>query len=115
MPAWNKRRAARLIRDKKGRFKRWTGGATKAQLAKKQNNYHGIQTHIGQMFRSEHGRAAKTGDIHRTRNKNGSYNKQAVWYIKTPKGWRKSPTMTRKPTPKEIRRVIAAARTGRRA
>lgn len=113
MPAWNARRAARARRRPDGTFKAWTGGRTKASLPKKQNNYQGIAAHIGAAFKRDHGRPARTGDLHRTRKADGSYHAQAWWYVKTPHGWRKSPHGTRRPTPAEVAAIIGAARPGR--
>lgn len=115
MPAWTPKRAARVRRRADGTFRVWTGGDTKAQLKKKENNYHGIQTHVGQQFKAQTGRRAKVGDIHRTKNADGTYNEQAWWYIKTRHGWRKSPHGTKKPTAEQVRLVMAAARPGRKA
>lgn len=111
---WTPQRARALVRAPSGRFKLWRGGASIATSKIKHNNYQGIATHIGQGFKREHGRPARVGEIHRTRTKSGAYHKQAVWYIRTPKGWRKSPTMTRKPTSAEISAELARARLGRR-
>lgn len=113
MVKWNRERAKKLIRRPDGTFKRWKGGKTKAELPKKQNLQHGIGTHIGQTFKAQRGRKAKTGDIHRTKNKDGTYNEHAVWYVKTAHGWRKSPTGRRRPSKAEVARICAASRKGR--
>lgn len=113
MPAMSRKRKRRLTRNPDGTFKVWSGGYTKNQLSKKVNNYQGIATHIGKQFKKQNGRTAKVGDIHRTKNLDGSYNKQAEYYIKTKNGWRKSPTRTKKPSKSIIRKVDENSRRGR--
>ncbi len=115
MAQWSKRRARLARRRSDGTFKAWPGGTSIRNLKKKENTYHGIQTHIGKQFIAQTGRRAKTGDIHRTRKADGTFHRQAMWYVKTPHGWRKSPTEFRRPTPKEIRLIISTARAGRPA
>jgi len=89
MPAWTAKRESRLIRNEDGTFKKWTGGKTKAQLKKKQNNYQGIAVHIGKEFVKQNKRIARIGDCVRFKTKDGSYHEQAFWYVKTKFGWRK--------------------------
>lgn len=113
MPPWTPKRAARARRRPDGTFIEWTGGRTLASLPKQRNDYQGIATHIGELFAREHGRKPRPGDLHRTRTKDGSYNKQAAWYIYTPHGWRKSPTKTTRPSDRTVAQVLAASRPGR--
>ena len=109
-----KKREKKLIRDPKtGKFKKWMGGKTKRELAKKENTFHGIQTHIGKEFKRQHGRIAKPGEIVRTKTKSGRYHQGAYWYIRTEKGWRRSPTDTKKPGARIIKMVMEQSRTGR--
>ena len=103
-----------MNRRKDGTFGPWKGGRDLKDLKKKENNFHGIATHIGIQFRKQHGRRARTGDLVRTRTKDGSYHKGASWYIKTPHGWRKSPTGTRKPTRSQVRKIMKRSRKGER-
>lgn len=114
MPRWTPKRARRLRRRSDGTFAEWTGGAELHELPEKEQNYHGIATHLGHQFRKQTGRRAKVGDIHRTKNKDGSYSGHAVWYVKTRHGWRKARTGTRKPTAAEIRAVMERSREGQR-
>lgn len=114
MPKWTPEREKKLIRGPDGKFRDWIGGYELEDLEDKEQNYHGIQTHIGIQFKNQTGRKAKIGDITRDKNKDGSYHKGASWYIKTRHGWRKSPTGTRKPSRKVINRVNRNAREGRR-
>ena len=111
---WTKRRASKCVRDSKGRFAYWKGGRTIGQYSTRwrQNNAHGIRTHIGQEFRRQHGRPAVIGDAVRTKRKDGRYHKGAEWYVKTPHGWRNTGKL-RKPTPAEIKRICAKARPSR--
>jgi hypothetical protein len=114
VPRWTATRAARARRRADGTFAEWQGGRRLADLPKKANDFQGIAVHIGAQYRKEHGRAARTGDVHRTRKSDGTYHEQAMWYVRTPHGWRKSPTGTVKPSAKVIRAVIAGARPGRK-
>lgn len=113
MAKWSARRAKLARRRPDGTFRAWPGGARKADLAKKENTFHGIAAHLTQAFTAEHGRPPKVGDLHRTKTRDGRYHKQAWWYVRTVHGWRKSPTGTRKPTPVEVRRVMYSSRAGR--
>jgi len=110
---WNKKRSSKLIRRANGTFKKWIGGYTLSQMKKQENNFQGIAIHIGKEYKRQHGKNAKTGQIVRTKKRDGSYHKGASWYIKTPKGWRKSPTATKKPDRRTINKVIRNARKGR--
>ena len=86
---WTKKRQKAVIRRKNGTFKEWKGGRDLKDMKKKENNFQGIKIHIGKEFKRQHGRTAKIGETVRTKNKDGTYNKNAQTYIKTPKGWRK--------------------------
>jgi hypothetical protein len=112
VPRWTKARADRARRRADGTFRIWTGGRTLASLPKKQNNFHGIAVHIGKAFAKANGRPARTGDVFRWKNNDGTYNAHAWWYVKTPHGWRKSPTAARKPTPREVAAICRDARPG---
>lgn len=111
MPLWTRKRKAACIRDGGGRFKDWRGGYEKEDLKKQSNTFQGIATHIGKQFEKDHNRPARVGDIHRTRIQNGSYHKQAMYYVKTPNGWRKA-THSR-PAARTVSRVIRRSRVGR--
>lgn len=87
MPTWTKKREESLIRDSKGRFKRWKGGKKKKDLAKKENLVRGIKIHIGKEFVRQNNRKVKIGDIVRKKKVDGTYHKGAFWYIYTNKGW----------------------------
>ncbi len=113
MPPWNRRRAAALNRRADGTFGPWKGGARLADLPKKENTYQGIAVHIGAQFKKQNGRTAKVGELHRTRKADGSFHRQAAWYVLTRHGWRKSPTLTRKPSPAQVRTILEGARPGR--
>lgn len=114
MPQWTKWRASKAVRRSDGTFKKWLGGLTKGQLKKKENNFHGIQTHIGIEFRRQHGRKAKVGDCVRFKRKDGGYHEQAFWYVRTPHGWRKATHKT-KPSAATIQAIIKRSRKGRKA
>jgi len=94
LDAWTAKRARRLVRDKNGRFKRCTGGKTKADITTKRLNYraHGIRVHIGKEFATQHGRRPKIGDTVRTKTASGAYHKGAEWYVYTRFGWRNANT-----------------------
>lgn len=111
---WTPARKKRLIRDKKGRFKLWTGGKTKHEITKKRMNYraHGIRVHIGKEFARQKGRPARIGDTVRTKNINGSYNKAAEWYVNTRYGWRNLNTKTT-PGAARIRKTLDHAKPSR--
>lgn len=113
MPKMNKKRRAALNRRPDGTFGPWRGGKTKAQLPKQENNFHGIAIHIGKEFQRQRGRTARVGDAVRTKNEDGSYHGQAYWYIMTKNGWRRSPTMSKKPTQTQIQHVNKNSRRGR--
>ena len=113
MPKFTEKRKKRLIRNPDGTFRKWMGGKTKAQLKKKENNFHGIAVHIGKEFKKQHRRVARIGECVRFKTKSGAYHQQAFWYIRTKNGWRKSPTGTRKPTNSQIQRINENSRKGR--
>jgi hypothetical protein len=114
MPAWTRKRAAHLIRGQDGQFKDWLGGREKEDLKKKENNFHGIATHIGKEYERQHGRPASVGQAVRFKTKSGNFHKQAFWYVRTPDGWRKLDADTRPPTAAEINDLINRSRKGRR-
>ena len=94
LDTWTPSRKRRLVRDKNGRFKRWTGGKTKGEITKKRLNYraHGIRVHIGKEFAKQYGRSPKVGDTVRTKTASGDYHKGAEWYVYTRFGWRNANT-----------------------
>lgn len=108
-------RRALVRRRANGTFRVWPGGRTLADLPRHRRRQlqHGIGVHIGAGFAGEHGRRARSGDVFRWRRSDGRFHKQAFWYIRTPHGWRRSPTKGRRPSPSIIRTVIANARPGR--
>jgi len=111
-----KSRRKKLVRNPDGTFKEWKGGRDIDDLPDKdRSNAHGVATHLGKEYKRQHGRTAKTGDIVRTKTKDGTYHKQASYYIRTPHGWRESPTEKKRPTKKTIDRVCSTARPGRPA
>ncbi|RKY11461.1 MAG: hypothetical protein DRP65_04160 [Planctomycetota bacterium] len=112
MPTWTVKRRRACVRDSKGRFKKWRGGRTKAELKKKRNSFQGIAVHIGKEYRRQRGRPAKVGAIVRTKRKDGGYHKGAMWYVKTKYGWRKTGSTTR-PSKATINRICKRARAGR--
>ena len=111
MATWTKKRDRKCKRRADGTFKKWTGGYKKSDLAKQQNNFHGIAIHIGKEYVRQHGRAAKVGAIVRKKKANGTYHRGAFWYVRTKYGWRKSGPS--KPTRARIRRICRTARKGR--
>ena len=113
MPKWTSQRASKCVRNPDGSFKKWMGGKTKSELKKQENTYQGIAVHIGKEFVKQHGRTAKVGEVVRFKTQSGAYHKQAMWYVRTPNGWRKSPTETRKPTRSQITQICNNSRRGR--
>ena len=114
MPKFTAKRESRLIRGADGKFKEWTGGKTKAQLKKKENTFQGIAIHIGKEFKKQYGRVAKVGDCVRFKTKDGSYHKQAFWYIRTKFGWRKhGPNKPSKAYLKKVKKGTTRHRKGR--
>lgn len=111
---WTKKRAKKLIRAKNGKFKKWIGGAKKSEMKKQENNFQGIAIHIGKEFKRQFGRVAKVGDIVRKKKANGTYHLGAMWYIRTPNGWRKSHTEFIKPSKSQIKARIAGSRKGQK-
>ena len=103
-----------LNRRKDGTFGPWKGGRSKKNLPKKRNTFHGIAVHIGKEYKKQNGRKAKVGDIVRTKKKDGSYHGGAWWYVRTPDGWRRSPTGTRKPSRFHVSRLIKNSREGQK-
>jgi len=108
----SKKRRKALNRRADGTFGAWKGGKTKAQLKKKRNPFKGIAIHIGKEFVRQHGRKARVGSICRFKKSDGSFHKQAEWYVKTKYGWRKTRTRQRKPTRPQIARILKISRKG---
>jgi hypothetical protein len=102
-------RSLRAVRNPDGTFRNWIGGSDVSQ-SNRNSSAHGIKVHIGKEFSRQKGRTAKTGDIVRTKTQDGTYNKQASWYIRTKNGWRESPTKTSKPSEATIKRVNEKSR-----
>ncbi len=78
----------------------------------KQSKYQAMMVKIGREFKRQNGKAAEPGDIVRRRKLDGSYDKGAFWYIRTPHGWRSSPSKKRKPTESQIKRVCLESKKG---
>lgn len=112
-PQQGKKKKRRLkvkpVRNKQGQFKKWPGGDSA-----KQNGYshHGTMVHIGKEFVRQNNRVAKVGDSVRTKTKDGTYNKNAPWYIKTQHGWRKT-AYSNKPTKNQTKETLDKSRPGR--
>ena len=106
---WTAKRKRAAVRNPDGTFKEWRGGQRKQDMKKQKNNFHGIQTHIGKEFKRQHGRTAKVGDIVRTKKADGTHHKGAMWYIRTPHGWRKSGQYA-KPSKAKIKEIIKKSR-----
>ena len=113
MPRWTRTRAKKLTRRKNGTFKVWKGGKKKSELKVKRNSFQGIAIHIGYQFKKQFGKTAKVGDVVRTKTKDGSYHKQADWYVRTPHGWRDTGSNV-KPSRSKINTVIKKSRSGRK-
>lgn len=113
MPKWSAARARKVRRRADGTFLPWPGGRSLRTIRAQRQSFQGIAAHIGAGFRAQHGRPARTGDLFRWRKADGTYHRQAFWYIKTPRGWRRSPTGTRKPSAATVRLVCANAKPGR--
>jgi len=109
---WTPKRRAACNRRADGTFGPWAGGKTKAQLAKKQNTAHGIRCHVAAQWRRQYNRRPRIGDAIRTKTKDGSYHKQAAWYVYTRYGWRDSGNPTR-PSAKRIKQICDRARPSR--
>lgn len=107
------KRARALNRRKDGTFGPWKGGLKKSQLKKKSNTFQGIAVHIGKEFKRQRGRVAQVGEAVRFKKSDGSYHKQAEWYVKTKFGWRKARTGQRKPTQSQITNILKISRKGR--
>ena len=106
-------RKAKLVRSKKtGRIIRWKGGHTLATYSKKRNSKHGTRVHIGRQWSAQHSRRPRVGDVVRTKNKDGTYNRQAVWYVYTRYGWRDSGSHS-KPSASTIKAICSRARPSR--
>jgi hypothetical protein len=111
MAKWSARRASIARRRPDGTFKTWRGGGTLADESdRRKTGLAGTQRHIEERFISQAGRPSKVGDLHRTRTRSGEFHKLAFWYVRTPHGWRKSPTETRRPSAREAAIIIANAR-----
>lgn len=108
----SKKRRVALNRRANGTFGPWKGGKTKAQLKKKKNPFKGIAIHIGKEFVKQHGHKARVGSICRFKKLDGSFHRQAEWYVKTKHGWRKTRTRQRKPTRSQIINILKISRKG---
>ncbi len=108
---WTPEREKALNRRPDGTFDEWKGGRKLKDLKKKQNNFQGIAIHIGKEFNRQNKRNATTGEIVRTRKKDGSFHRGAEWYIKTGKGWRKFGP--KKPNKTQIKIFNEVSRKGR--
>lgn len=107
------KRAKAMNRRADGTFGPWKGGLKKSQLKKKQNTFQGIAVHIGKEFKRQSGRVAKVGALVRFKKADGTYHKQAEWYVRTKFGWRKSRTGQTRPTAGQVARVLETSRKGR--
>jgi hypothetical protein len=108
---WTQKRAKLLKRDKKGKFKKWKGGSDSKKTG---YTHHGTMVHIGKQFKKQNGRAAKVGDVHRTKRKDGKYHGNAPWYVFTQHGWRKAKDNPnkRKPSKSQIQSILKKSRKG---
>lgn len=95
----------KVTRNKNGTIRNFKGGEN--------TTWHSHLVSLGKEFVRQKGRKAKTGDIVRQKNKDGSYNKGSPWQIRTPHGWRKSKTGKRKPTKSQINSQMKSSRPGR--
>ena len=94
------------IEEENKRQEEYRIAASKREKAKrKQSKHHALMVKIGREFKRQNGKAAGVEDIVRRKKQDGSYDKGAFWYIKTPKGWISSPSKKRKPTKAQINRV----------
>jgi len=106
------KRARAMNRRANGTFGPWKGGLKKSQLKKKKNRFHGIAIHLGKEFKKQHRRLARIGDIVRFKKSDGTYHKQAEWYVKTKFGWRKARTGQARPSENQIITVLKTSRKG---
>ena len=108
-PVMKKYQTPEQLESEKQRQEEYRIAATRREKAEKrkskQSKHHALMVRIGREFKHQNGRAAGVGDIVRKRKLDGSYDKSAYWYIKTPKGWMNSPSKKRKPTKAQIKRV----------
>ena len=105
MPGGQHNQWGKLTRNPNGTFKDWAG--------KRDMSHHGLRVHMGAVFKKQHGRPAQVGEAVRKTTKSGAHHKNSVWWIKTPHGWRRSPTNTRKPSAVQIKAAMKRARPGR--
>ena len=78
------------------------------------NTFHGIATHIGKELKRQHVRTANTGEAVRTKTKDGTYHKQAFWYIRTRFGWKKhGPNKPSQSYLKRVRKGLTNHRKGK--
>lgn len=54
----------------------------------KYGSWHGTKVHIGKQYAKQEGRPAQQGEIYRDKNKDGTYNKNAVTWVYTRDGWK---------------------------
>ena len=105
-PVMKKYQTPEQLESETQRQEEYRIAATKREKAKrKQSKHRALMVRVGREFKRQNGKTAKGGDIVRRKKQDGSYDKSAHWYIKTPKGWIRSPSKTRKPTKNQINRV----------
>ena len=114
VPVMKKYQTPEQLESEKLKQKEFRIAATKREEVKKQkgkqSKHHSLMVRIGREFKRQNGRAAMVGDIVRRKKLDGSYDKGSFWYIKTPNGWRRSPSKKRKPTKSQIKRVCQDSR-----
>ena len=113
-PVMKKYQTPEQLESEKQRQEEYRIAATIREKAKKQKSkqskHHTMMVRIGREYKRQNGKAAKVGNIVRARKQDGSYDKGAFWYIKTPKGWMSSPSKKRKPTKAQINRVYQGSK-----
>jgi len=105
--------AKSMNRRADGTFGPWKGGLKKSELKKKENTFQGIAVHIGKEYKRQWGKVAKVGNVVRFKKLDGTFHKQAEWYVKTKFGWRKSRTGQTIPNWRQIQTVLKTSRKGR--
>lgn len=108
-PVMKKYQTPEQLESESQRQKEFKRAATKRERAEKQKNkqskHHALMVRVGREYKHQNGKTAEVGDIVRRKKQDGSYDKGSFWYIKTPKGWIRSPFKKRKPTQNQIKRV----------
>ena len=116
-PVMKKYQTPEQIEREKLRQKEFRIAVTKRERAEKQKSkqskHRALMVRVGREFKRQNGRAARVGDIVRKKKLDESYDKGAFWYIRTPNGWRTSPSKKRKPTESQINRVCNEAKKGK--